>query len=241
MVMLENSFALPRTGVCHELSRQEVAMKRSKINQILLHSEAFLESKQFFLPPFARWDALAWHSPEAQALKHAGLGWAITDFGFGEFEAHGATVFTLRNAALFDSVYCEKIIVLQAGQKIGHHYHLEKTEDVINRAGGVLEIQLASVSSDNQLDDKPVRVARDGVWTDLPSGTVLRLFPGESVTLLPRTSHLFFAPEGGVLMGEISSVNDDSRDNYFVFGVNETQIEEDAPPYRLLTRDYRSV
>jgi D-lyxose ketol-isomerase len=213
-------------------------MKRSHINQILQRSEAFLESKQFFLPPFARWDGLAWNSPEAQALKQAGLGWAITDFGFGEFESHGATVFTLRNAALFDSVYCEKIIVLESRQKIGHHYHLEKTEDVINRAGGVLEVQLASVSKDKRLDTTPVRVARDGVWTEVASGTTLRLLPGESVTLLPRTSHLFFAPEGTVLMGEVSSVNDDSHDNYFVFGVANTEIEEDAPPYRLLTQDY---
>jgi D-lyxose ketol-isomerase len=213
-------------------------MKRSHINQILQRSEAFLESKQFFLPPFARWDGLAWHSPEAEALKQAGLGWAITDFGFGEFESHGATVFTLRNAALFDSVYCEKIIVLEARQKIGHHYHLEKTEDVINRAGGVLEVQLASVSKDNQLGTTPVRVARDGVWTEVPSGTTLRLLPGESVTLLPGTSHLFFAPEDAVLMGEVSSVNNDLQDNYFVFGVGNTQIEEDAPPYRLLTQDY---
>jgi D-lyxose ketol-isomerase len=213
-------------------------MKRSQINQILQRSEAFLESKQFALPPFARWDNHAWQMPQAQALKTAGLGWAITDFGFDEFDKLGAIVFTLRNGALFDSVYCEKIIVLQAGQKIGHHYHLEKTEDVINRAGGVLEIELASVAPDNQLGSAPVRVARDGVWTEFPSGTVLRLLPGESVTLLPRTSHLFYAPEASVLMGEISSVNDDSRDNYFVFGVGNSQIEEDAPPYRLLTRDY---
>jgi D-lyxose ketol-isomerase len=214
-------------------------MKRSQINQILRHSEAFLLSKQFYLPPFARWDSNTWQAPEAAALKQAGLGWAITDFGFGNFAAHGAIVFTLRNAALFDSVYCEKIIVLQAGQKIGHHYHLQKTEDVINRAGGVLELQVHSLTESDQLGSAPVRVARDGVWQQVPSGTVLRLTPGESVTLLPRTSHLFFAPETGVLLGEISSVNDDTKDNYFVFGVGKTQIEEDALPYRLLTRDYQ--
>jgi D-lyxose ketol-isomerase len=213
-------------------------VKRSHINQILERSEAFLAAQRFFLPPFARWDTSTWHSAEATLLKRAGLGWAITDFGQNDFAKYGAIVFTLRNGALFDSVYCEKIIVLEPGQTIGHHYHLDKTEDVINRSGGVLEVQLHSLTPDNQLGHQPVRVARDGVWTDLPSGTVLRLLPGESVTLLPRTSHLFYAPENTVLMGEISSVNDDSRDNYFVFGVGNTQIEEDALPYRLLTRDY---
>jgi D-lyxose ketol-isomerase len=213
-------------------------VKRSQINQILERCEAFLLAQQFFLPPFARWDTNTWHTSEAVLLKQAGLGWAITDFGLGNFAQHGAIVFTLRNGALFDSVYCEKIIVLERGQTIGHHYHLDKTEDVINRSGGVLEVQLHSLNANNQLGSQPVRVARDGVWTDLPSGTVLRLLPGESVTLLPRTSHLFYAPDSTILMGEISSVNDDSRDNYFVFGVGSTQIEEDAAPYRLLTQDY---
>ncbi len=212
-------------------------MKRSEINAIQKRAEAFLASQCFTLPPFSRWSLEQWQRPAAIALLQAGLGWAITDFGFGDFAQQGATVFTLRNAALVGSVYSEKIIVLESGQYIGHHYHEEKTEDVINRAGGSLEIQLHSLTNNNQLGTTPVRLARDGLWQEIPSGSFVQLQAGESITLLPRVSHSFRATDTIVLMGEISSVNNDATDNYFVNGTNPEVIEEDTAPYRLLTRD----
>lgn len=74
---------------------------------------------------------------------------------------------------------------------------------------------------------------------DLPAGGVLRLGPGESVTLLPGVWHAFWAEEADVLIGEVSTVNDDETDNIFAEPVSRfAEIDEDEAPWRLLVSDY---
>ena len=67
------------------------------------------------------------------------------------------------------------------------------------------------------------------------------LLPGESITLEQGMYHRFYGQpgKGKVLVGEVSSVNDDSADNCFfeTIGRFPTIVEDEAPLY-LLVNDY---
>jgi D-lyxose ketol-isomerase len=78
----------------------------------------------------------------------------------------------------------------------------------------------------------------DGVRHNLKAGEIVRLAPGESITLEPRCYHKFWG-EGRVLIGEISLVNDDHNDNRFFEPIGRfPTIEEDVPALHLLCNDY---
>jgi len=65
------------------------------------------------------------------------------------------------------------------------------------------------------------------------------LEPGESVTLLPGVWHEFVAEAKDVLIGEVSTVNDDLTDNVFEEPIGRfSDIEEDEAPLHLLVSDY---
>ncbi|HOY62604.1 MAG TPA: D-lyxose/D-mannose family sugar isomerase, partial [bacterium] len=96
-------------------------MKRSHINRIIAESEKFLEEKMFALPPFFRWTPADWARAgrEADEIRAAQLGWDVTDFARGDFDAFGLVLFTLRNGNASDpggKPYAEKILILQEGQ-----------------------------------------------------------------------------------------------------------------------------
>ena len=58
----------------------------------------------------------------------------------------------------------------------------------------------------------------------------MRLEPGESLTLEPFVAHAFWAEGGATVAGEVSLVNDDTTDNYFLPPLAPPRpIEEDAP------------
>ena len=70
-------------------------------------------------------------------------------------------------------------------------------------------------------------------------GAKLRLAPGESVTLRPGDWHAFWGEGGDVLIGEVSTVNDDETDNIFREPIGRfARIEEDETPTHLLVSDY---
>ena len=61
------------------------------------------------------------------------------------------------------------------------------------------------------------------------------------MTLLPGDWHAFWAEGGTVLIGEVSTVNDDETDNVFREPIGRfSDIEEDEAPLRLLVSDYRN-
>jgi D-lyxose ketol-isomerase len=65
------------------------------------------------------------------------------------------------------------------------------------------------------------------------------LAPGESVTLMPGDWHAFWGEGGDVLIGEVSTVNDDETDNWFREPIGRfAEIEEDVAPTHLLVSDY---
>ena len=79
----------------------------------------------------------------------------------------------------------------------------------------------------------------DGIERRQGPGEVLKLAPGESVTLLPGSWHAFWGDGGDVLIGEVSAVNDDVTDNVFRDAVGRfADIEEDEAPLHLLASDY---
>ncbi|MFP3442754.1 D-lyxose/D-mannose family sugar isomerase, partial [Pantoea sp. SIMBA_133] len=63
------------------------------------------------------------------------------------------------------------------------HTHAIKAEDIINRGGGTLCIELFASDAGGNIDrTAPVSVPTDGVMRRVDAGGVLRLQPGESVT-----------------------------------------------------------
>ena len=62
---------------------------------------------------------------------------------------------------------------------------------------------------------------------------------GESVTLMPGDLHAFWGEGGDVLIGEVSTVNDDETDNVFREPIGRfSTVEEDVTPMHLLVSDY---
>lgn len=224
-------------------------MKRSEINQILREAAAFVDERGFYLPPFAAWspEECSRRKAEAKEVFELGLGWDMTDFGRGQFAKEGLVLFTIRNGSpdgnRYTKPYAEKILIIQPGQLTLTHCHWKKTEDIINRGGGTLVMRLHNATEDDGLGDSPVVVTIDGVQREVPAGGEVRLEPGESITLVPRVYHSFWAcPTGGtVLAGEVSSVNDDRTDNcFFEPQLRFPEVEEDENPWRYLVSDYAS-
>ncbi|MCS6773301.1 MAG: D-lyxose/D-mannose family sugar isomerase [Anaerolineae bacterium] len=226
-------------------------MKRSEINAIMRDADAFLKAMHFYLPAWAYWSLDDWrkHREDAQEVINRRLGWDITDFGQGRFDELGLFLFTLRNGTLEalragrGMCYCEKVLISVPGQMIPLHYHWTKTEDIINRGGGELLVQVYNKTPDGDaLDTSDVHLLCDGVRRTVPAGGIIRLRPGESVTLEPYCWHRFWAEGERVLTGEVSLVNDDQNDNCFLEPVGRfPTIEEDEPPLYLLVGDYHLI
>jgi hypothetical protein len=221
-------------------------MKRSEINEIIRRGCEFLAECRFRLPPFAFWTPAEWEQKghEADEIRESMLGWDVTDLGKGDFEKTGLLLFTLRNGRPGDpswpKSYCEKIMVSRPGQRCSMHFHWDKVEDIINRAGGDLVVRLYGSTEDEKLDqNSPVEVSMDGVVRTVPAGETVRLQPGESITLTPGLYHEFWAEGAQVLAGEVSTVNDDETDNRFAEPLGRYPgIEEDEPPLYFLCHEY---
>jgi D-lyxose ketol-isomerase len=221
-------------------------MKRSRVNQIIRESEAFINSFGYVLPPFAAWTPDMLRERRPAGIVDARLGWDITDFGRGKFDEFGLFLFTVRNGRADDlargrgMLYAEKIMISKRDQLSPMHRHDIKAEDIINRGGGNLVLELFMSDANGDIDRKAtVKVPTDGVERTLPAGGKLTLTPGESVTLMPGVWHAFWGEGGDVLIGEVSTVNNDLTDNVFEQPIGRfADIEEDEPPLRLLVSDY---
>ena len=222
-------------------------MKRSEINTIMREADAFIKQQGFYLPPFAYWTPSDWASKgeEVREIVENALGWDITDFGKGNYSEFGLFLFTVRNGSPENlktgkgKVYAEKLMVVRERQKTPMHFHWNKIEDIINRGGGRFLLQLYNSTPEGKLADTDVVVSVDGVKHTVPAGGKLTLLPGESITLEQYMYHTFWAEGGQVLVGEVSAVNDDHRDNRFHDPIGRfPEIEEDEEPLHLLVNDY---
>ena len=224
-------------------------MERSEINEILEESDRFIRSFGYVMPPFAYWspkEMRARTASDAASIRDNRLGWDVTDYGQGRFDELGLFLFTVRNGSAADlalgrgMLYAEKIMISRKDQLSPMHRHNIKAEDIINRGGGKLVLELFAPAEDGSIDESaPVSVLTDGVVRTFAAGGLLKLDPGESVTLLPGVWHAFWGEGGDVLIGEVSTVNDDLTDNVFrdPIGRFSTIIEDDKPKH-LLVSDY---
>ncbi|MEC9343047.1 MAG: D-lyxose/D-mannose family sugar isomerase, partial [Pseudomonadota bacterium] len=165
------------------------------------------------------------------------------------FDQTGLFLFTVRNGRSADlkagkgMLYAEKIMISRRDQLSPMHRHVTKAEDIIVRGadeGARLVLELFMPDADGNVDTRAeIRVPVDGVMRSLPAGGLLSLGTGESVTLLPGVWHAFWGEGGDVLVGEVSTVNDDLTDNIFRDPIGRfADIEEDEPPLYLLVSDY---
>jgi D-lyxose ketol-isomerase len=223
-------------------------MKRSEINQVMRSADAFIRQQGFYLPPFAYWSPEDWRKKgsEVREIVENRLGWDITDFGLGDFKKYGLFLFTLRNGSpdnwksLKGKLYAEKIMIVENEQITPMHFHWNKMEDIINRGGGDLMIQLFNATPDEKLDvENQIHLSVDGIMRSFNPADILTLTPGESVSLPQYCYHKFWAIDGRVLVGEVSMVNDDNTDNRFLEPVGRfSKIEEDEAPLYLLCNEY---
>lgn len=223
-------------------------MKRSEINKFVHWAEELCEKYSISLPDFSRYTPKQVSFFSEQNFAKTMLGWDITDFGSGDFLRCGAVLFTVRNGSVYDpglgTPYAEKYIFMRddAEQEIPMHYHIRKTEDIINRAGGILCVQVYARSDDGKIDlASPVTVYRDGIRYLAQAGEIIEITNGNSITLTPYMYHRFYTKKGSgdLVIGEVSAVNDDNTDNVFLdFRERFGRIEEDEAPYRLLVNEY---
>lgn len=228
-------------------------MKRSDANRTIeLAKEAFA-AIGFKLPPFAFWTVESWAAkgPEADEIRLAMLGWDVTDFGQGNFAQLGRTLFTLRNGSprfASGKDYAEKLILDPENQKPPLHFHRHKMEDIINRGGGNILCRLFRATADGQCSNERFTLQVDGVTRAINPGDIVRLEPGESLCIPPRTVHQFWGEAGtGVrigagrytVSGEVSRVCDDWNDNSWLEPCERyCKFEEDEARRHYLVHEY---
>jgi len=223
-------------------------MKRSEINRYIKEAKGLFESISFKLPPFANWTPDEWQlkGREADEIRDNALGWDLTDYGGGRYPEMGLLLFTIRNGNynkrdLYKKGYAEKIMIVKEDQLCPMHFHWNKREDIINRGGGNLVIELYLADKENQLSKNDFAVSIDGVKQHCRAGEKLILTPGESICLEPYVYHMFYGQtgKGPVIVGEVSDVNDDENDNRFLKPLKRfPRIEEDELPLHYLCNEY---
>ncbi|QQA43992.1 D-lyxose/D-mannose family sugar isomerase [Pelagovum pacificum] len=223
-------------------------MQRSTINEIMAEADDMIRRHGFALPPFAYWtpETFRERAADARHVIDSRCGWDITDYGAGRYDEMGLFLFTLRNGRLADlqggkgMCYAEKLLISKEDQLSPMHTHVIKAEDIINRGGATLVVELyGSDDEGNFAEDRGGAVMCDGIVRRYGPGDKLALAPGESVTLSPGDWHAFWGDGGDVLIGEVSTVNDDETDNIFREPIGRfAEIEEDVAPTHLLVSDY---
>lgn len=224
-------------------------MKRSQINAAIEHAKQALQKHDIRLPDYAYWTPAQWQAagPEYRRVTLNALGWAVTDFGQGDFDDVGITMFDVRNGTRTHpdegTPYGEKIFVLKPGQRLPFHFHWNKSEDIINRCGGALMIQLYLANDDESMDETSSGVVYcDGVARPFSAGQIFEIPQGSSLTITPRLYHRFWAGAGVLVGGEISTISVPKTDNRF--GENARRfvpIDEDVAPTALMNIDYPAL
>jgi len=220
-------------------------MNRSDINLLIENSLEFFDAMKFRLPPWAYWSPEEWKGkyPSCTEIIDNMLGWDLTDFGSDEFFKRGLLLFTIRNGNPKKDAkpYAEKIMIVEEQQETPLHFHWNKMEDIINRGGGNLIIELYNSDEKGNLSQEPVTLRTDGILRNVTPGGKIILSPGESICLEQGIYHRFYGEpgKGKVLVGEVSAVNDDELDNRFYESAGRFPvITEDENPRYLLVSDY---
>lgn len=230
-------------------------LTRSIINKSIDDALHLIDTLGFPLPPFAQWRCLDWKNAgqEYDEIRECMLGWDVTDFGSRDFENIGRVLFTVRNGRPgnkhYPKEYAEKLLIDPENQRAPAHYHKSKREDIICRAGGNILVQLTKADESGFPSKKSFTVQVDGCTKRIEPGEIIRLIPGMSINIPPWYIHQFWGEEGtGIshdgkrytLSSEISSVNDDQNDNFFLTESGERfpRIHEDESRKYYLCHEY---
>ena len=219
-------------------------MKRSEINKYIREFKEALDAISFKVPPFCYIKAEDWKDlgHEYDEIRDRMLGWDVTDFGSGDFFKTGLQLVCMRNGEFGNpntKTYAEKIMMVRDGQVTPMHFHWNKMEDIINRGGADLLVKVYMADENEGLSDKDVPVTMDGVTKMYPAGSIVRVKPGESITMQRYLYHSFWADGGTAIVGEVSMCNDDANDNRFYVPCGRfSDIEEDEAPEYLLCNEY---
>ncbi len=181
-------------------------MKRSEINYAIRSAINFFERNGWALPPKPAWD--------------------VTDFGLGIFRKEGLVLVNL--AA--EPEYCEKLMYAWRDQTTPAHYHKQKKEDIICRAGQ-LAVLLWTEDPDT-ITQEFITVKINGEDRTVKNGEPIILHAGERITITPLLWHAFYPVSPECVIGEVSTANDDENDNFFwddEIG-RFPEITEDEPP-----------
>ena len=224
-------------------------MKRSEINRAIARAEALIATHHWTLPIWGRWKADDFRAnPEvATYLFNHQMGWDVTDFGSGNFARTGLVLFCLRNGIVGvedEITYAEKLLVVEEEQVTPTHLHRAKMEDIINRAGGVLVVEFCPADAQGMLVETEATLHIDGAVRTVSPWEPVRLEPGQGVTIPPGLYHRFYgeAGSGVVLVGEVSKVNDDRTDNYFLEPLGRfSSIDNDASADRVLWNECTKI
>ena len=224
-------------------------MLRSAIDDAIDAARSFAARSNFWLPDFAAWSRDEWVGQVARLgpTLSRGLGWDVTDFGRGDFARYGLCLCTIRNGAVSEverntaQTYAEKFMIVEVGQETPFHLHPRKTEDIINRGGGLLRVEIHPADG-YQLGSGTTTTLVDGVQADVEAGEGVLLRPGQSIQIPSGAFHRFWAEDERVLGGEVSATNDDSNDNVFLEPFPRyASIDEDAPARYLLVGEYATI
>ncbi len=222
-------------------------MQRSFIDARIDAMLALCQKHGVALPPFAHWneDAYRAEPDAARRIAEGGLGWNVVEFQQGRYAKEGLSVFTLRMGDWRQleggrgRLYGEKALMAEDGQRTPHHYHIVKTEDVLNRGGARFVVELFKVDRAGAPLKDRFRVLKDVRTLELSAGDRVVLEPGESLVLEPFVAHAFWAEGGATLAGEVSLANDDLTDNYFLPPPEPAaDIVEDQPMRFVTVRDH---
>ncbi|HEX7631002.1 MAG TPA: D-lyxose/D-mannose family sugar isomerase [Lacunisphaera sp.] len=181
-------------------------MKRSDLNRAYRQASACFAKHHWHLPPYSAWD--------------------ITDFGLGDFKRHGLVLVNLAS----EREYCEKLMYARRGQQTPCHAHRRKKEDIICRVGR-LRLRLWPRRPGGTVMPAFFSVQINGRTRRLRSGRTITLEAGWRITLLPGVWHEFSPTSRECIIGEVSTVNDDVHDNFFLdpnIG-RYPSVMEDAP------------
>ena len=187
-------------------------MKRSEINALMRDATACFGRNGWALPPKPRWD--------------------VTDFGLGDWKTHGLVLINLST----EPEYCEKLMYAKAGMVTPCHCHHKKKEDIICRCGEM--IVRAWPAKPNESEGKRFPITINGERRELAGGEPLRLRSGERITLPPFVYHEFVPTTPECIIGEVSTANDDTNDNFFYnpdVGRFPELVEDEPPLARLVS------
>ncbi|MDR1191550.1 MAG: D-lyxose/D-mannose family sugar isomerase [Verrucomicrobiales bacterium] len=192
-------------------------MKRSEINRLVQAARECFAHHGQTLPPRPRWD--------------------VTDFGLGDWRRHGLVLVNLAE----EPEYCEKLMYAQRGMTTPAHCHRRKKEDIIARHGTLRVTVWAAPPA--EAAGLPLTLKVNGEPRALVSGADLDLPAGSRVTLTPGVYHEFAPLTEECVIGEVSTANDDTRDNFFInpdVG-RYPAIEEDEPPLVTLLSEHNQA